>query len=100
MSEERRVRRRGGSVDREQRSRDGAVGPAAAIQKLCTVGDLLREGMPEGALTWSLRETEELSRCEAFERCREVGCRQTDHDAQQLGWYVSPDHSRRLEHVL
>ena len=44
------MRRSPGSVDREQRSPDGPMGPAPAIQKLGAVGHFLREGMPEGAL--------------------------------------------------
>src|SRR5256885_8685691 len=45
------------SVDREQGSRDGGVGSAPSIQKLCAVGDLLREGMPEGVLTRDRKST-------------------------------------------
>ena len=50
VSEERGVHPGCWSVDREQGSRDRGVGGAAAILKLRAVGDLLREGMPEGVL--------------------------------------------------
>ena len=93
---------RGGrrSVDREQGSRDGGVGSAPAIQKLCAVGDLLREGMPEGVLTRRLGGTEKLGGRKALERRGELGRGQIDHGAQQLDRHVSPDHGRGLEHVL
>ena len=100
MGEERGMRRRRGSVDREQGSRDGGVGSAPPIRKLCAVGDLLREGMPEGVLTWKLGGTEKLGRRETLERHGELGCGQIDHGAQQLEGHVSPDHRRGLEHVL
>src|SRR5439155_27286670 len=44
MGEEGGVRSRIRFVDREQGSRDGGVGPAPAIQKLCAVGDLCARG--------------------------------------------------------
>src|SRR5204862_6109922 len=50
VGEERGVRSNVRWVDREQGSRDGGMGSAAAIQKLRAVGDLLGEGMPEGVL--------------------------------------------------
>ncbi len=100
MGEERGVRRGRRSVDREQGSRDGGVGPAPAIQKLCAVGDLLREGMPEGVLTRRLGGAEKLGGRKALERRGELGRGQIDHGAQQLDWHVSPDHGRGLEHVL
>ncbi len=100
MGEERGVRSGRRSVDREQGSRDGGVGSAPAIQKLCAVGDLLREGMPEGMLTRRLRGTKKLGCRKARERCGELGRGQIDHGAQQLDRHVSPDHSRGLEHVL
>jgi hypothetical protein len=51
MGEERGVRRGRGSVDREQRSRDGGVRPTPAVQELCAVCHLVRERVPEGMLT-------------------------------------------------
>src|SRR3989449_2152866 len=98
MGEERGVRSGRRSVDREQGSRDGGVGSAPAIQKLCAVGDLLREGMPEGVLTRRLGGTEKLGCRKALERRGELGRGQIDHGAQQLDWHVSPDHGRGLEH--
>ena len=89
-----------GSVDREQGSRDGGVGSAPAIQKLCAIGDFLREGMPEGVLTPRPGGTEEVGGRKAVEGRGELGRGQIDHGAQQLDWHVSPDHGRGLEHVL
>src|SRR5262249_54417498 len=51
VSEEGRARRGRGSVDREQGSRDGGVRSATAFLQLGAVGDLLRQGVPEGQLT-------------------------------------------------
>ncbi|MGH8722037.1 MAG: hypothetical protein ACREU4_08635, partial [Burkholderiales bacterium] len=64
------------------------MGSAPAIQKLCAVGDLLREGMPEGALTRRLGGTEKLGGRKALERRGELGCGHIDHGAQQLEWHV------------
>src|SRR5256885_13698197 len=82
------------SVDREQGSRDGGVGSAPSIQKLCAVGDLLREGMPEGVLTRRLGGTEKLGCRKALQRRGELGRGASDHGAQQLDWHGSPDHGR------
>ena len=100
MREERGVRRGRRPVDREQRSRDGGVGSAPAIQKLCAVGDLLGEGMPEGVLMRRLAGAEELGGREALERRGEVADGQIDYGAQQVERDVSPDDGRGLEHVL
>src|SRR4029453_16385647 len=51
MGEERGVRSDIRFVDGEQGSRDGGVGSAPAIQKLCAVGDLLGERGAEGVGT-------------------------------------------------
>src|SRR5262245_33521159 len=64
MGEERGVRSHRRSVNRQQGSRDGGVDSAPAIQKLCAVGDLLREGMPEGVLSQKLSGAEKLGRRE------------------------------------
>ena len=87
-------------MDREQGSRDGGVGSASAIQKLCAVGDLLGERMPEGVLTRRLGGAEKLGGRKALERRGELGHGQIDHGAQQLERHVSPDDGRGLEHVL
>ena len=67
MGEERRVRGGRRPVDGEQGARDGAVGSAPAIQKLCAVGDLLRKRMAEGVLTRRLGRAEKLGCREALE---------------------------------
>ena len=100
MGKERGVRRRRGTVHRQQPSRDGGVRPAPPIQKLRTIGDLVRERMSEGELTGRLRRSEELGYRETPQRCGELGCGQIDDDPQQFGRHVSSDHSRSLEHVL
>src|SRR5262249_35210244 len=51
MGEETCVHDGRSSVNCKQGARDGGMGSAPAIQKLCAVGDLLRERMPEGALS-------------------------------------------------
>src|SRR5207249_11068031 len=76
------------------------MGSAAAIQELRAVGDLLREGMPEGVLPRRLGGAEKLGGRKARERRGELGRRQIDQGAQQLDWHVSPDRGRGLEHVL
>ena len=73
MGEERGVGRGRGPMDREQRAGDAGVRPAPAIQKLRAVGDLVGEGMPEGALTRKVGGTEELGRREPLERRGELG---------------------------
>ncbi|MET0487445.1 MAG: hypothetical protein ABW216_17210 [Candidatus Rokuibacteriota bacterium] len=100
MGEERGVRTRRRSMDREQRARDGGVGSLPAIQKLGSVGDLLREGMPERVLPRRLGGTEKLRCRKALERRGELGRGQVDDGAQHLDRHVSTDHGRGLEHGL
>src|SRR5262249_31654676 len=68
MRKERGVRRGRGSVNAEQGSRDGAVGRPPAIQKLCAVGDLLGERVPEGVCVRRAGGSEELGARQALER--------------------------------
>ena len=100
MGQERRVRRRRGPVDGEERSRDAAVRPAPAIQKLCAVRDFLGERMPEGERAGRLGRTQKIGRRELVERRGQLGSGHIDHGAQQLHGDVPSDHRRRLEHVL
>jgi hypothetical protein len=65
MGEERGVRTGRRSVDPEQGARDGRVGFAPAILKLCAIGDLLREGMREGTGTPRVAASAELGRRKA-----------------------------------
>ena len=69
------MRGRRGSVDREQRARDGGVRPAPAVQELCAVGDLVRERVPEGALTRKPAGREELGRRRAARATRRARLR-------------------------
>ena len=88
------------SVEREQRLRDAGVRPAPAVPELGAVGHLVREGMPEGALTRRPARGEQLGGGEPLQRGGELGFGHVGHGAQQLHRHLSPDHRRGLEHVL